>query len=272
MSEENSLSVVAKAIQSDAFKGQLQQLLPPDVPMERFVRTTLNAVQMNPAVLEADRQSLYFAIQKAAQWNLMPDGRHGALVVYNTKAGKKVQFMVMVEGAVKLLARAGYACHSASVYEGEEFSTWHDDEGTHVRHVPKSFGGRGNRLGAYAVARNKYGEIHVATMDMEEIDRIKTSSRSRGQDGKLIGPWADWPEQMEQKSVIHRLRKRLNLEGDVEALTAPDEPADAEQPTVEVVPEPQPAKPQPKALTALKAMAAKESDDELYGPVEDLDL
>src|SRR4051812_38118254 len=80
----------------DGIKGQLEKMrgeftkqLPKGMPTERFVRTILTAVQINPDLMVADRKSLILACMKAAQDGLMPDGREGALVVYNTKVKAK---------------------------------------------------------------------------------------------------------------------------------------------------------------------------------------
>lgn len=55
-------------------KGEIAKALPEDIPAERFIRTALTAVQVNPDLLDADRQSLFIACMKAAQDGLLPDG------------------------------------------------------------------------------------------------------------------------------------------------------------------------------------------------------
>ena len=39
-------------------RDEFQAALPPQIPVEKFIRTTLTAVQMNPELLQADRRSL----------------------------------------------------------------------------------------------------------------------------------------------------------------------------------------------------------------------
>lgn len=68
----------------------------------------MTAVQSNPALLSADRQTLFQACMKCAQDGLLPDGREAALVIFRTK--KKidnrdvwvdaVQYMPMVAGVI----------------------------------------------------------------------------------------------------------------------------------------------------------------------------
>src|SRR3954465_4392012 len=72
----------------DQFKrmeSEVGAALPQHIPVERFMRVVLTAVNESPDLLDADRRSLLGASLKAAQDGLLPDGRDGALVVYKTK-------------------------------------------------------------------------------------------------------------------------------------------------------------------------------------------
>jgi len=100
----------------EAMRGTLVKMqpefaaaLPPQIPVEKFIRTTLTAVQMNPDLLQADRRSLLGACMKAAQDGLLLDGREAAPVIFNTKDGKKVQYMPMVGGILKKMIANFYA-------------------------------------------------------------------------------------------------------------------------------------------------------------------
>ena len=41
----------------------------------------------------------------------------------------------------------------------------------------------------------------------------RSRRRSKNKAGEIVGPWAQWPERMEQKSALHRLRKRIAILG-----------------------------------------------------------
>jgi len=249
---------ILTAIQSTGFKQQVAQLLPPNVSQDRFTRTTMVAIQQNPDILQGDRQSLYNAICRAAADGLLPDGKQGALVIFNQKMGnnwvKAVRFMPMVEGIIHQLGKAGIPTYAVSVYEKDQIEVWNDDDGQHVMHRPVVFGDRGNLVGVMAVAQVGT-RTYVETMSIEEIDKVRSSSRSG--DG---GPWKVWYDRMAQKSVLHRLKKRLPILDQmiVDALRDPEEEEQAvTQPTAEVAPEtpvepPAPRK-RPKVLDALKA-------------------
>lgn len=216
MSESRALApieTVCRAILSPQMRANIQQALPPDVNLDRFTRTTLTALQTKPELAEADHQSLYNAVVRAAQDGLMPDGRQGAITVFNTNVGtkdkprwvKKCQWMPMVEGCIHKLTKAGVAAYAVSVYANDDIELWNDDTGQHVRHKPVVFGDRGERVGAYAVGRViASGAVYIEAMNMEDLAKARAASKSPDK-----GPWADWTDRMEQKSALHRLDKRI---------------------------------------------------------------
>jgi recombination protein RecT len=211
MSTDNQqLASIDIVIQSDEMRDKIQSLLPPGVSLDRFTQTVISAVQNNPDVLSADRQSLYNSVQRAAADGLMPDGKEGAMVVFNKKHAngsmyKVVQWMPMVEGIIKQMGKAGIKAYAVSVYEGEEFSIWNDDAGQHVLHKPNPFGPKGTAIGVFACARFD-GQTYIEALNMEDIEQIRQSSRAANG-----GPWAAWPGRMAQKSALHRLKKRLPI-------------------------------------------------------------
>jgi recombination protein RecT len=267
---QRPVDIACSTIKSPAFKQNVAEALPPGIDPDRFIRTALTALQLKPEIANADRNSLYNAIVVAAQMKLLPDGREGALVVYNTKDGNewvsKVQFQPMVQGIVKRFGEAGVLAYAASVYENElgKFRLWNDDTGQHVQHEPIVFGERGKFVGVYAVARTPDGRTFVEALGLEEIGKVQSASKSKDKQGNPVGPWKEWPDRMAQKSALHRLGRRvpvsdqdlaavLNadaaLYGDDVALGTPPPPAP--------VPEAQPEKPSgPRRPSGLQAAAA----------------
>ena len=212
MSSDNVPAVRAfsETLSSPQMKQQIASLLPPGVSQDRFTRTTVVAINTNPDLLSADRQSLYNAISRCAADGLMPDSREAALVIYNEKVGndqwkKAVRCMPMVEGIIKQMAKAGYAVYAVSVYENDEVKVYNDDDGQHFVHSPQPFKPRGNLVGVAAVAR-KDGTAFVETMTVDEIEKVKASSKMANK-----GAWVQWYDRMGQKSVLHRLKKRLPI-------------------------------------------------------------
>ena len=110
------------ALKEDPWRKQLEQMRPEwqalfasQQHLDRFRRVVATAINNNPELLDADRRSLFGAATMAAQDGLMPDGREGALVLYNTKIRiddkdhwiKAVRWMPMVAGVLKKIRQSG---------------------------------------------------------------------------------------------------------------------------------------------------------------------
>jgi phage RecT family recombinase len=247
-SPDQALATIA----SPEMQQKFLQVLPSNISADRFTRVTLVAIQQDPSILECDRQSLYNACLTAAQRGLLPDKKEGALVAFNTKVGdqwvKKAQFMAMPEGIIKELAKAGVKVYATSVYAKDKIEIWNDDDGQHVRHVPDVFGDRGERVGAFAAAKDADGRSYVEAMNLIDLTKARNASKSKDKQGNPTGPWKEWPERMEQKTVLHRIRKRIAILGhdDIVERLQEDETAD-----VADVPEAAPA-PAAAVVTPIK--------------------
>jgi recombination protein RecT len=211
---ESAGKAVVKVLESESMRGKFTEALPRDIPVDRFTSVVKTGLNMRPELLEADRTSLYTACLSAAQDGLLPDGREGVLNIYNTNVGtkqapkwmKKVQWMPMVEGVIKQLAKAGIKAYAASVYANDKIRIWNDNDGQHVEHEPVVFGDRGERIGAYAVGITQDGYTQVEALNMADLGKARAASKNK--DGAIYELWAD---RMEQKTAMHRLRKRMAI-------------------------------------------------------------
>jgi len=110
------MSNLSPQLQASELKAELVQMtatfqaaLPKSIPAERFIRTIVTAVQMEPKLLAADRKSLFLACMKAAQDGLLLDGREAGLSVYNDRqnGGQTVAYLPMVGGILKKIRQSG---------------------------------------------------------------------------------------------------------------------------------------------------------------------
>lgn len=215
---------VAQTLRSEDMQKQMGTLLPPGIKLDRFTEVTIAAIENSPEVLQADRDSLYRACVAAARRGLLPDKKEGALVIFNTNVGSKdkpqwmklVQFMPMVEGIIKEMAKADICAYAVSVYENDAISFWNDDEGQHVRHEPQVFGDRGQLVGFFSAAKTKDGRPYVEPMSLKDVEQVARRSKQcyvEEKTGvlKYGGTWRTDFDRMGQKSCLHRLRKRLPI-------------------------------------------------------------
>lgn len=258
---ENALVTITQALTSEAMQQQLMTLLPKNVPVDRFTEVATMAIRKNPDILNADRQSLYDSCLTLARRGLLPDGKESALIVFNTNVGtrqqpkwiKQVQSMPMVEGIIKEMAKAGVKAYAMSVHANDTIDIWADDDGQHVKFKPVVFGDRGERVGAFAAAKDALGHTYVEAMNMEELEKIALRSKqARENNGQKVrgGTWATDPERMEQKSALHRLRKRIPILDDAAAQVLKDfeDESDIELETTEL--RGAPGNPEPSARWA----------------------
>lgn len=232
--------------------------LPPQISAEKFVRITVTAIQMNPTLISADRRSLLGACMKAAQDGLLLDGREAALVIFNSKDGAKVQYMPMIGGLLKKLRNSGeLASISANIVREKDKFDYCLGDDEKIKHKPALVGDRGEVIAVYAIAKTKDGSIYREVMSVDEVERVRASSRARG-----AGPWTDWWDEMAKKTVIRRICKRLPSSADVDQVFDSDNEAsgfDRSAPTIEPTPsvEPTDAVAPPAKVSRLKASMAR---------------
>lgn len=205
----------------DVFKGKLEgarhdlrAYLGSDKAVARFISTCVSAVVERPELLEADQRSLLSSCKKAATDGLLPDGREAVLNIYSTKEKqggrdawvKKVQYLPMVAGIIKLIRAAGATyVDAAAVYEKDQFRFVRGDE-ARLTHEPCMDDDPGPIIAAYAVVKLPDGDIKREVIFARDIAKIRAASKSADS-----GPWKTWPDQMAIKSVLKRIRKQLPI-------------------------------------------------------------
>ena len=182
----------------EAMTTEFAKALPRQMPSERFVRTVNTAIQLNPDLAAADRRSLMAACMKAAQDGLLPDGREGALVVYNTKIKVKdgngreverwmptVQWTPMVAGLMKKARNSGeIAGISASVvFRHDHFKLIKGDD-EKFEHEPNLDVDdeelvESNARGAYCIISLKDGTKIRSWRNRNQIQTARSQSKAQ---------------------------------------------------------------------------------------------
>lgn len=230
MSASKELTPITQFTQELALhEKSLTSVLPSHIPAKKFMRTVVGAVQNNPQLLDADRNSVLMSCQKAAQDGLVLDNREAALVTFNKKVGNQwvpmAQYMPMVTGVLKKLRNSGQlsTITAQTVHKNDKFA-YNPAIDDVPMHEPDWFGDRGEMIGVYAVAKMKDGEHVVEIMNKEQLDKVRKVSRS-GTDkntGEPKGVWKDWPEEMAKKSVLRRIAKYLPSSADIDQMWSHD--------------------------------------------------
>lgn len=199
------LQELVASLRQPAFREEVKAALPGNVTPQRFVRIAITAVQQNPELVTAERNSVFRSLLACAADGLLPDAREAALVIFTVKGEKKAQYMPMIGGIRKVAGKSGWTISADVVYDGDEFDYWLGENPGLTHKPPKLGTPRGEVIGAYAVA-NGHGQKLFEVMARDEIERVRSVSRA-----KNAGPWVDWFEEMCKKTVGRRLFKKLPL-------------------------------------------------------------
>jgi len=259
------------AAELGARRPQFRAALPAHIPVERYVRVVMTAVQMNPKLQNADRASFWTSCMKAAQDGLLPDGREGALVIYSTKIGKewidKVVWMPMIAGLRKKVRNsetiATWDVHAVHAKDKFDYEEGDDPYIKHKPYMPKPLERSGaetdeqyaERLRAhidpgpltfaYSIAVLKTGEKSRDVMSRFDIDCVRDTYSKRDRDGNFSPMWVKSYDEAAKKTVARRHSKVLPMSTDLDdLLRRDDELYDLKSASDKVV-----AGPRPKSLS-----------------------
>jgi recombination protein RecT len=203
---KHAATYVSNAIAKN--KNVLLASCPAGFNIDRMTRTVINAISTTPQLAKCDPASLFLSAIRGFSLGLEPNGalNEGYLVPFwNSKKGKnEAQFMPSYRGLQNLAMRSGEIAniYAKAVCENDTFEV---EEGTarKIIHKPDYTKKRGNALCYYAVFVLKSGEFDFEVMSKEEIDNIRSRSKSAES-----GPWVTDYDEMAKKTVIKRLLKR----------------------------------------------------------------
>lgn len=199
------------------------------ITFRRFLEVFRRALIQNPDLLLADAGSVIQACMNACTDGLLPDGRQGAIVVYNTNIGgkgqpkqyaKKAQWQPMYQGLLQVAYASGNfkAIQARVVYEGDVFSYTLGIR-PKVKHIParRPSGTTPAIVAAYASAITVNGGEFFEPFEGDDIRKVNAVSRATS------GPGKDWPEEMARKGPLRRMWKYLPKNGAMERIIEHDD-------------------------------------------------
>lgn len=227
LTEKTENPLVRLNVQLEQRSSQFQAALPAHIPVERFKRVVLTAIQQNAKLVTADRVALFNSAMKAAQDGLLPDGREGALVIFNTKIKvngqdkwiDSVQWMPMIAGIRKKVRNSGEIAtwDVKAVFQKDEFE-YEEGFDPILKHKPYLDGPAGELRAVYSICKMKSGEASLDVMAKWEVDRIRAMSKAKDK-----GPWVDHYVEMAKKTVARRHSKVLPMNTDLDDLMRRDD-------------------------------------------------
>lgn len=205
-------------------KEDFQKMLPAHITFEKFQRTVMTACLANQELFNCDLQSLMLASIKCATDGLLPDNREAAFVIFNSKEKtdggpdrwvKKAQYIPMWVGLLKKIRQSeevasvrAHVVYKIDLEKGKFEYVLGDEE--RIIHEPYlGAGDKGGIIAAYCIAHLKNGDVIREVMTFEEIEKVRRKSKSGDKEGRPIGIWAEWYEEMARKTVFRRAAKWL---------------------------------------------------------------
>ncbi len=235
----------------EVWSPNIATALPDHIPLDRFRRVVITAVNQNAKLARADRRSLFNACAKCAHDGLYPDGREAALIVYSTKVKRgedefwvdMVQYLPMIAGIRKRMRNTGEVLSATAevVYRKDHFR-YIKGEDPRIEHEPCELGEeRGERRGAYAIIKLANGEVLRETMSASDIEYVMRTF-AKGWD-KKSSPWQTSRDEMWRKTVLRRCSKAAPNGSELDRIFARDDerdPPHPDSPLRAIPPRPQP--------------------------------
>lgn len=189
-----------------AFLAQLAEVRP---PQGRYEVTSED--QQEKALIFASDNSLKRVIAQAAELDLQPGSSLG--YCWFIRYGASATFQIGVWGYVQLLLRHPDVAkvHSDVIFEADKYRVTrgsspeliHEPAWELEPRVDRKDGGRGKRLGAYAVATFKDGTSDFVVVPEWDLERAKSMSKAQSSPAYTM-----WPDEMAQRTAIKRAQKR----------------------------------------------------------------
>lgn len=205
--QPSKIDIFASAIMSDMQRRQFAMALPAHLKKneERYLRSYLTQVRMNPKLLNCSQGSLFGAMMTGAALGLDPSPQLGQfhLVPYKDEC----TFILGYHGMIALAYRGDVKkLWAHEVCEHDEFNMeWGLKETLY--HKPKLDGDRGQVIGYYAAAVLPNDEVSFVYMTRIEIAKYARKYSK----AYTSGPWND-PTQfdsMAKKTTLRQLFKWL---------------------------------------------------------------
>jgi len=214
MENNSQLAIREKESKVLVFSAQKQFEASNEYKMN-FNREAGFAIQIlmnNPYLMKADPLSVKDAVVNIALTGLTlnPALKYAYLVPRKVKSDLKCILDISYIGMIKILTDAGAVKNvdAGVIYQNDKLDFRRGSD-PYFKHTP-ALTGRGDKIGAYAIAFLRDGGFQYEILGKEEIEKIRATSESwKNEEGRKYSPWETWEDEMWKKSVLKRLFKLL---------------------------------------------------------------
>jgi recombination protein RecT len=166
----------------------------------------------NPYLMKCDADSVKHAVVNVALTGitLNPSLKYAYLVPRKVKNELKCILDISYMGMIKILTDAGAVKNvdAGVIYQNDRYDFRRGSD-PYFKHVP-ALSGRGEKIGAYAIAFLRDGGFQFEILGREDIEKVRATSESyKNEEGRKYSPWETWEDEMWKKTVLKRLFKLL---------------------------------------------------------------
>ena len=213
---ENNMQIATREKESKllVFAAQKQFEVSNEYKMN-FNREAGFAIQIltnNPYLMKCDPDSVKHAVVNVALTGitLNPALKYAYLVPRKVKNELKCILDISYMGMIKILTDAGAVKNvdAGVIYQNDRYDFRRGSD-PYFKHVP-ALSGRGEKIGAYAIAFLRDGGFQFEILGREDIEKVRATSESyKNEEGRKYSPWETWEDEMWKKTVLKRLFKLL---------------------------------------------------------------
>lgn len=173
----------------------------------QFVAKVIGTVMGNQDLQKCSVSSIMQCCLKSAQLGLPVDASGYAYLVPRKD---ECTYQIGSKGFIELIRRNKdvKSCTVETVYEGDVFEYYIDEQGKHIKHIPNFDAiNRENEQGfkcVYAIVAYNNGGSDIEVMGKETVNKIRSCASTR----KI---WDVWYAEKAKTAVIKRLGKRTSL-------------------------------------------------------------
>jgi recombination protein RecT len=212
--ENTQIAVREKEIKLLVFAAEKQFSASNEYKMN-FNREAGFAIQIltnNPYLMKCDPDSVKHAVVNVALTGitLNPALKYAYLVPRKVKNELKCILDISYMGMIKILTDAGAVKNvdAGVIYQNDRYDFRRGSD-PYFKHVP-ALSGRGEKIGAYAIAFLRDGGFQFEILGREDIEKVRATSESyKNEEGRKYSPWETWEDEMWKKTVLKRLFKLL---------------------------------------------------------------
>lgn len=181
---------------------------------DRLVKRALLTFSRDPKLHACTIASFVNCVLNAAEHGLAVDGKHAYAVPYwnGKKKCLEAQYIPGYRGLVVIARRSGLVKDVVAdiVCERDRFRAFRQGRRSVLEHEYELGLDRGKVIGAYAILvfpGDNPDDWRYDVMDLDSINKIKARTKSRNQQGEIVGPWVTDEDEMRKKTVIRRATK-----------------------------------------------------------------